>query len=105
VIGTATDDLLTVTIPSVAASLIAGGCAVWAAKVGRENRRALHEVKRKVTTPGKGTLGQKVQAVAEMPATDANGTPIVEAARRVEEGDDVRVSDRAPLPAKRIRYG
>jgi hypothetical protein len=67
ILASVTEQVLVVTVPSVIGSLIAGACAVWAAKIGLANRASLHEVKRKVTTPGKGTLGQKLQAVAEVP--------------------------------------
>jgi hypothetical protein len=64
-LATTTDDLLVVTIPSVIGACIAGGCSIYAAKIGLENRRSLHEVKRKVTSPGRGTLGEQSAALVE----------------------------------------
>lgn len=56
-------EVLIIGVPSVVGSLVAGGCAVWAAKVSTSNRAKIEEVKRKVTTPGDGTIGEKVEKI------------------------------------------
>lgn len=98
-LATTSDDLFLVTIPTLVGACIAAGGSVYAAKVSHSNRHELREVKRKVTTPGRGTLGQKVQAVAELPATDAAGVPIVAPARRVED------APRRPLADQDLPHG
>jgi hypothetical protein len=63
--GIDAENILIYTVPPVVASLLALVGTVWVARIGSRNTKKLERVEAKVTTPGDGTLGETVQAVAD----------------------------------------